>query len=120
MYICTYIYIYKSIYIYTCIYTSHRQSLSSIQALLQSVNPYKIAEIFGGVWVGILGCIAAVVVPSTQILSFGMRVGGKIGSVCNSLFERAGAPAVSEDVRKWQTFLVDFVCYATSVTSFYL
>ena len=100
-------------------------SLSSIQAVLQSVNPYKIAEIFGGVWVGISGCIAAAVAPSTQILSFGMRVGEKLGSVCNavldSLFERAGAPAVSEDVRKWQTFLVDFVCYATSVTStFYL
>ena len=33
----------------------------------------------------------------------------------------SGTPALSEDVTRWQTFTVDFVCYAASVTAtFYL
>jgi|NorSeaMetagenome_1021524.scaffolds.fasta_scaffold138123_1 hypothetical protein len=71
------------------------------------------------------GCIAAAVAPSTQVLNFGMHVGEKLASVTNaalaSLLQRSGTPAVSEDVKKWQTFTVDFVCYAASVTTtFYL
>lgn len=95
-----------------------------MQAVLQAVDPYKIAQIFGGVWVGISGCIAAAVAPSTQVLSFGMHVGEKLSSVCNAalnnLLQRAGSPALSEDANKWKSFTVDFLCRAITVsTTFY-
>lgn len=96
-------------------------TVSSLQAVLQAVDPYKVADIFGGVWVGISGCIAAAVAPSTQVFTFGMNMGEKIASVCNAALEnalqRAGVAAVTDDVRKWQTFSVDLACHTVAVTS---
>ena len=95
--------------------------MSSLQAVLQAVDPYKVADIFGGVWVGISGCIAAAVAPSTQVFTFGMNMGDKIASVCNAAlenaFQQAGGAAVTDDVRKWQTFSVDLVCHTVAVAS---
>lgn len=83
-------------------------TVSSFHAALQAIDPYKVAEIFGGVWVGLSGCIAAAVAPSTQVFNFGMKMGDKVASVCNAalenILEQTGVPPAAHDVRKWQTF----------------
>ncbi|KAJ1492595.1 hypothetical protein T484DRAFT_2904546 [Baffinella frigidus] len=121
------------------LHEKHREAqavMSSVSALLVTVDPYKVATILGGMWAGIASCIAATVAPSARCVAMGLHSGEKLSTLVHLAVARfsrktgteespEGKTVPSTDAsiteRRWTEFYVDTGCRAVGmIAAFYL
>eukprot|EP00960_Hanusia_phi_P047993 758708-Hanusia_phi.AAC.7 len=109
-------------------------SISTVEAILHAIDPYKVCHILGGMWIGISGCIAASVSPSARSLNVGLSLGERLAALLRSLLAAraqgriensqggGGARNVEEERRgKWAEFSLDSCCRGLGVVAaFYM
>uniref|UniRef100_A0A7S4U8F5 Uncharacterized protein n=1 Tax=Guillardia theta TaxID=55529 RepID=A0A7S4U8F5_GUITH len=115
-------------------YKLAKASLSTVEAILHTIDPYKVCHILGGMWIGISGCIAAAVSPSARSLNVGLSLGERLSALLRSLLaaraqrriessQRGGGARSEEEERRsrWAEFSLDSCCRGLGVVAaFYM
>jgi hypothetical protein len=115
------------------LHTKYREAkavLSSLSALLVSVDPYRVAAILGGMWTGVASCIAATVAPSARCIAIGLNIGERAAEALRLVLARFAsgrmAPPGAQGPgtvsgRRWTEFYIDSGCRAAGmILAFYM